>query len=76
MSRRQPTDDVLLSVVVPAYNEAATIEAALRQLQDVPLRLEVLPELIEDAKRPAKGKKPLGRYRAVGAAGAPGRRHR
>src|SRR2546425_10409290 len=32
--------DILLSVVVPAYNEAATIEAALRQLKQVPLRLE------------------------------------
>jgi len=28
--------DILLSVVVPAYNEAATIEAALRQLKQVP----------------------------------------
>src|SRR5258708_25164841 len=32
--------DILLSVVVPAYNEAATIEATLRQLKQVPLRLE------------------------------------
>src|SRR3989442_2665392 len=40
MSRQQSTDDVLLSVIVPAYNEAATIEAALRQLKQVPLRVE------------------------------------
>jgi glycosyltransferase involved in cell wall biosynthesis len=38
---------VLLSVVVPAYNEAATIEAALRQLRRVPLRLEVIA--VDDA---------------------------
>jgi len=38
---------VLLSVVVPAYNEAATIEAALQQLRRVPLRLEVIA--VDDA---------------------------
>ena len=42
MSRQQSTDDVLLSVIMPAYNEAATIEAALRQLKQVPLRVEVI----------------------------------
>ena len=30
MSPLPSTDDTLLSVVVPAYNEAATIEAVLR----------------------------------------------
>src|SRR6266550_2874651 len=39
MSRQQSTDDVLLSVIVPAYNEAATIEATVRQLKQVPLRV-------------------------------------
>jgi glycosyltransferase involved in cell wall biosynthesis len=42
MSRQRSIDDVLLSVVVPAYNEAATIEDAVRQLKEVPLRLEVI----------------------------------
>jgi glycosyltransferase involved in cell wall biosynthesis len=39
-----PTDwnDILVSVVMPAYNEAATLDAAIRRLQDVPLRLEVI----------------------------------
>jgi len=34
--------DMLVSVVVPAYNEAATVEAAVRRLRAVPLRLEVI----------------------------------
>jgi glycosyltransferase involved in cell wall biosynthesis len=44
---------VLLSVVVPAYNEAATIEAALRQLRRVPLRLEVIA--VDDASTDGTG---------------------
>ena len=53
MSRVQSTDDILLSVVVPAYNEAATIEAALRQLKQVPLRLEVIA--VNDASTDGTG---------------------
>jgi glycosyltransferase involved in cell wall biosynthesis len=34
--------DPLVSLVVPAYNEAATIEAVLRRLADVPFRHEVV----------------------------------
>src|SRR6267378_2538149 len=45
--------DILLSVVVPAYNEAATIEAALRQLKQVPLRLEVIA--VNDASTDGTG---------------------
>src|SRR5258708_25115443 len=45
--------DILLSVVVPAYNEAATIEAALRQLRRVPLRLEVIA--VDDASTDGTG---------------------
>src|SRR5260370_25019165 len=45
--------DILLSVVVPAYNEAATIEARLRQLKQVPLRLEVIA--VNDASTDGTG---------------------
>src|SRR5438128_5612780 len=55
MSRLPPpsSDDILLSVVVPAYNESATIEAALRQLKEVPLRLEVIA--VDDASTDGTG---------------------
>jgi len=33
---------LVVSVVVPAYNEAATVEAAVRRLRLLPLRLEVI----------------------------------
>ncbi len=35
-------DRVVLSVVVPVYNEVATIEALLRKVREVPLKLEVI----------------------------------
>jgi glycosyltransferase involved in cell wall biosynthesis len=35
-------DDPLVSIVVPAYNEAATIEEVLRRLTSVPFRCEVI----------------------------------
>jgi glycosyltransferase involved in cell wall biosynthesis len=35
-------DRVVLSVVIPCYNEAATIESLLRRVSEVPLRLEVI----------------------------------
>jgi len=53
MSRLPSTGDILLSIVVPAYNEAATIEAALRQLKQVPLRLEVIA--VDDASTDGTG---------------------
>src|SRR2546429_5797238 len=53
MARLQSTDDVLLSVIVPAYNEAATIEATLRQLKQVPLRVEVIA--VNDASTDGTG---------------------
>jgi glycosyltransferase involved in cell wall biosynthesis len=34
--------DLLLTVVVPAYNEAATVEHVIRRLRGVPLRLEII----------------------------------
>lgn len=53
MTRLQRIEDPMLSVVVPAYNEAATIEAALRQLRQVPLRLEVIA--VDDASTDGTG---------------------
>src|SRR5436309_13376522 len=53
MSRLPSTGDTLLSVVVPAYNESGTIEAVLRQLQQVPLRLEVIA--VDDASTDSTG---------------------
>ena len=47
------TNDMVLSVVVPAYNESATIETVLRQLQQVPLRLEVIA--VDDASTDGTG---------------------
>jgi len=39
-----PTDwnDLVLSVIMPAFNEEATIEQAVERLQEVPLRLEII----------------------------------
>jgi glycosyltransferase involved in cell wall biosynthesis len=35
-------DDLLLTVIVPAYNEAGTVETVARRLRDLPLRLEII----------------------------------
>ena len=43
--RRSP--NLLLTVLVPAYNEEATVETALRRIREVPLRLEII--VINDA---------------------------
>jgi len=37
-----PWDRVTLSVVIPAYNETATVESLLRRVREVPLNLEVI----------------------------------
>ena len=37
-----PWERVILSVVIPCYNEAATVENLLRRVRDVPLRMEVI----------------------------------
>jgi glycosyltransferase involved in cell wall biosynthesis len=39
--------NLLVSVVVPAYNEAETVEVALRRVRSVPLRLEII--VVNDA---------------------------
>ena len=45
--------DLVLSVIVPAYNEAATIEAVLRRLCEVPLSLEIIA--VDDASSDGTG---------------------
>lgn len=37
-----PWQHVVLSVVIPAYNEVHTAERLLRRVREVPLRLEVI----------------------------------
>ena len=37
-----PWDKVILSVVIPAYNEIKTAEALLRRVREVPLNLQVI----------------------------------
>ena len=37
-----PWDQVILSVVIPCYNEVATVERLLRKVREVPLPLEVI----------------------------------
>ena len=39
--------NLLVSVVVPAYNEAETVETALRRVRSIPLRLEII--VVNDA---------------------------
>ena len=46
-------EDVRVSVVMPAYNEAATIEDAIRRVRSVPLKLEVIA--VNDASKDATG---------------------
>ncbi|CAA9497390.1 MAG: hypothetical protein AVDCRST_MAG13-2058 [uncultured Solirubrobacteraceae bacterium] len=38
----RPLEDPLVSIVVPAYNEAATVEEVVRQLEGLALRTEIL----------------------------------
>lgn len=45
--------DLVLSVIVPAYNEAATIESLLRLVREVPLKVEVIA--VNDASTDGTG---------------------
>ncbi|MSR35152.1 MAG: glycosyltransferase family 2 protein [Gemmatimonadetes bacterium] len=40
---------MVLSVVIPAYNEVRTVEALLRRVREIPLRLEVI--VVDDGSR-------------------------
>jgi glycosyltransferase involved in cell wall biosynthesis len=44
-----PWEHVVLSVVIPAYNEVKTVERLLRRVREVPLRLEVI--VVDDGSR-------------------------
>ncbi|HEX6620799.1 MAG TPA: glycosyltransferase family 2 protein, partial [Solirubrobacteraceae bacterium] len=46
-------DDPFVSIVVPAYNEAATIEQVLRRLGTVPFRSEVI--VVDDGSTDGTG---------------------
>jgi len=53
VTARPSRDDFVLSVVIPAYNEAATVEAAVRRLEQVPLKLEIIA--VNDASTDGTG---------------------
>ena len=44
-----PWGHVVLSVVIPAYNEVKTVETLLRRVREVPLKLEVI--VVDDGSR-------------------------
>jgi glycosyltransferase involved in cell wall biosynthesis len=44
-----PWEHVVLSVVIPCYNEVNTVESLLRRVREVPLQLEVV--LVDDGSR-------------------------
>jgi glycosyltransferase involved in cell wall biosynthesis len=44
-----PWEHVVLSIVIPAYNEVRTIESLLRRVREIPLTLEVI--VVDDGSR-------------------------
>ncbi|MFQ5703392.1 MAG: glycosyltransferase family 2 protein [Gemmatimonadales bacterium] len=53
MSIPSDWNEIVLSIVMPVYNEAATLEAAVERLQEIPLHLEVLA--IDDGSTDGSG---------------------
>jgi glycosyltransferase involved in cell wall biosynthesis len=53
VSSRRSSDTLVLSVIVPAYNESSTIEAVVRRLREVPLHLEIIA--VDDASTDGTG---------------------
>ncbi len=47
------TDELIVSAVMPAYNEADTIEAAVRRVREVPLNIEIVA--VNDASKDRTG---------------------
>ena len=56
-------NDLLLSAVMPAYNEEQTVEAAVRRLREAPLHIEIV--CVNDASRDRTGEV-LDRLKAEG----------
>ena len=65
-------NDLTLSVIVPAYNEAGTVEQIVARLHELPLRLEVIA--VNDASQDGTGAV-LDRMVARGALQQIGRAH-
>ncbi len=42
MTISEDWNDIVLSAVVPVYNEEGTVEAAVKRLRDVPLKIEII----------------------------------
>lgn len=53
MSTPRSPDGLVLSVIVPAYNESSTIESMVRRLHEVPLHLEIIA--VDDASTDGTG---------------------
>jgi glycosyltransferase involved in cell wall biosynthesis len=59
----QDWNDILVTAVMPAYNEEATVEAAVRRLREAPLALEII--CVNDASKDRTGEI-LDRLKAQG----------
>jgi glycosyltransferase involved in cell wall biosynthesis len=58
-----PWDRVVLSVVIPVYNEIATVEKLLRQVREVPLDLDVI--VVDDGSTDGTREKNMGKGAAL-----------
>ncbi len=53
MTISEDWNDIVLSAVVPVYNEEGTVEAAVKRLRDVPLKIEIIA--INDGSKDQSG---------------------